>query len=119
MQNVPDQLPDDIDALKALVLEQAVHVQRIEAEKTAVEEKNVRLDAKVFSLQEQLNLALARRYAASSEKLSPDQIYLFDEAEADALAGADDDATVDETVEVPAHSRRSVVASRCLRPCPA
>jgi transposase len=106
MQNVPDQLPDDIDALKALVLEQAVHVQRIEAEKTAVEEKNVRLDAKVLSLQEQLNLALARRYAASSEKLSPDQIYLFDEAEADALAGADDDATVDETVAVPAHSRK-------------
>ena len=45
----------------------------------------MRLGAKVLSLQEQLNLALARRYAASSEKLSPDQIYLFDEAEADAL----------------------------------
>ena len=97
MPNAPDQLPDDIDALKALVVEQAARVTRLE-------EKNVHLDAKVFSLQEQLNLALARRYAASSEKLSPDQIYLFDEAE--AVASTDDTAELDETVEVPAHTRK-------------
>ena len=106
MQNVPHKLPDDIDALKALVLEQTVRVQQIEAEKTAVEEKNVRLDAKVLSLQEQLNLALARRYAASSEKLSPDQIYLFDEAEAETLLGTDNQGEEDEAVEIPAHTRK-------------
>jgi transposase len=106
MQNVPDKLPDDIDALKALVLEQTVRVQRIEAEKNAVEEKNARLDAKILSLQEQLNLALARRYAASSEKLSPDQIYLFDEAEVEALVSTDEQAEEEETVEVPAHTRK-------------
>jgi len=108
MPNAPDQLPHDIDALKALVAEQTARANRLEAEKDAAEQKNVRLDAKVLSLQEQLNLALARRYAASSEKLSPDQIYLFDEAEAgaDALAGTDVEAGVDETVEVPAHSRK-------------
>ena len=99
MPNAPDQLPDDIDALKALVVEQAARVTRLE-------EKNVHLDAKVFSLQEQLNLALARRYAASSEKLSPDQIYLFDEAESEAVASTDDTAELDETVEVPAHTRK-------------
>lgn len=99
MPNVPEQLPDDIEALKALIVEQAARV-------THLEESNVRLDAKVLSLQEQLNLALARRYAASSEKLSPDQIYLFDEAESDALAGTDDETELDETVEVPAHTRK-------------
>jgi transposase len=99
MQNVPDKLPDDIKALKALVVEQAAHVTRLE-------QKNVHLDAKVLSLQEQLNLALARRYAASSEKLSPDQIYLFDEAEAEALADANDEAEIEETVEVPGYTRK-------------
>jgi len=99
MPNVPNQLPNDIDALKALVAEQTARADRLEAQ-------NVHLDAKVLSLQEQLNLALARRYAASSEKLSPDQIYLFDEAEADALGGTDNEADVDETVEVPAHTRK-------------
>ena len=33
-----------------------------------------------------LPLVYLSRYAASSEKLSPDQIYLFDEVEAEALA---------------------------------
>ena len=97
MPNAPDQLPNDIDALKALVAEKAARVTHLEA-------TNVRLDAKVFSLQEQLNLALARRYAASSEKLSPDQIYLFDEAE--AVASTDDNAALDEAIEVPAHTRK-------------
>ena len=62
-----EQLPDDIDALKSLVAEHVV--------------RNEQLQSKVHLLQEQLNLALARRYAASSEKLSPDQVSLFDEAE--------------------------------------
>ena len=59
MSNLPDHLPDDVDALKALLVKQAAH--------------NTQLKAQVLSLTEQLNLALARRYAASSEKISPDQ----------------------------------------------
>ena len=104
MPNQPNQLPNDIDSLKALVAEQAVRVHQLEVEKDAVERNNVRLGAKVLSLQEQLNLALALRYAASSEKLSPDQIYLFDEAEVDALS--DDNTAPEETIEVPAHTRK-------------
>jgi transposase len=92
MQRMPialDQLPDDVDALKALVAEQVA--------------RNEQLHSRVVTLQEQLNLALARRYAASSEKLSPDQICLFDEAEAETQAAA---PTEDETITVPAHTRR-------------
>jgi transposase len=84
-----DQLPDDVDALKALVAEQVA--------------RNAQLQSRVLTLQEQLNLALARRYAASSEKLSPDQIRLFDEAEVDTQAAV---PTEDETVTVPGHTRR-------------
>jgi len=95
MPSLPKQLPDDIDALKALVAEQAVR-------NTQLDQENARLGAKVLSLQEQLNLALARRYAASSEKLSPDQIRLFDEAEVEAR----EEPAEDETTTIPERSRR-------------
>ena len=83
------ELPDDIEALKRLVQEQAQERQRLEA--------------KVLSLQEQLNLLLHKRYGASSEKYSPNQLGLFNEAEAHA-----DEAPVDEEerVSVPAHQRK-------------
>jgi transposase len=97
MKTLPNQLPNDIEALKVLVAEQA-------SRNTHLEQENARISAKVLSLQEQLNLALALRFAASSEKLSPDQIRLFDEAEVEALT--DDEAEPDETVEVPAHTRK-------------
>jgi len=90
MATIPDQLPDDIDALKALVVE--------------LTQNNTRQSAQIVSLQEQLNLALARRYAASSEKLSPDQIRLFDEAEVDAGQYPETTDT-DATITVPSHTR--------------
>jgi transposase len=95
MPSLPKQLPDDIDSLKALVAEQT-------ARNTQLDRENARLGAKVLSLQEQLNLALARRYAASSEKLSPDQIRLFDEAEVEVQ----EELAEDETVTVPEHRRK-------------
>lgn len=96
----PNQLPDDITALKALVAEQA-------AQNAELVQENAQISAKVLSLQEQLNLALARRYAASSEKISPDQIRLFDEAETEAAGETGIDTEVEEDmVAVPAHTRK-------------
>jgi transposase len=91
-----DQLPDDVDALKSLIADQLVRNEQLTTE-------NQHYKAQVLTLTEQLNLALARRYAASSEKLSPDQIRLFDEAEAETQTVA---PAEDETVSVPAHTRR-------------
>jgi transposase len=99
MQRMPialDQLPDDVDALKSLVADQLARNEQLTTE-------NRHYKAQVLTLTEQLSLALARRYAASSEKLSPDQIRLFDEAEAETQAVA---PAGDETVTVPAHTRR-------------
>ncbi len=93
-----DQLPDDIDALKSLVASQIIKHDEVVA-------RNEQLQSKVVILQEQLNLALARRYAASSEKISPDQIRLFNEAEANGEADATTDVD-DDVVIVPAHSRK-------------
>ena len=95
MQIAPDQLPDDIDALKSLVANQATKLDEFTA-------RNEQLQSKVLILQEQLNLALAKRYAASSEKISPDQVCLFDEAEADVPAIED----ADDVILVPANTRK-------------
>ena len=108
MERVSNQLPDDVDLLKSLVAEQlarneqlTAQNQRYKADKQAVVQKNKHLKAQVLTLQEQLNLALARRYAASSEKISPDQYHLFDEAEADTEIALEDDEVI-----VPAHTRK-------------
>jgi transposase len=103
------QLPDDVDALKSLLAEQLVRNEQLTADKQAVEQKNEHLTARVFTLIEQLNLALARRYAASSEKCSPDQIRLFDEAELDGTVEPDDvteASTNDDEITVAAHTRK-------------
>jgi hypothetical protein len=79
--------------------------------------RNEQLQSKVIILQEQLNIALVKRYAASSERLSPDQIRLFDEAEADTQA--QDVSEEDDTVSVLVHPRsrrgRKVLPENLLR----
>ncbi len=103
MQNLPDKLPDDVDALKTLVFKQLKKADDLSEKNKQLATKNQQYKTKILSLQEQLNLALARRYASSSEKLSPDQLRLFTEAEADQDLLEDDS---DETITVPAHKRK-------------
>ncbi len=100
MRSALNKRPDEVKALQSLVAEQRAHITQLSAQ-------NDRYKAQVLTLQEQLNLALARRYAASSEKISPDQYRLFDEAEADADASIEVEPQADE-VEVPAHTRKKV-----------
>jgi transposase len=101
MSIAPHQLPDDVDALKSLVADQLARNAQLTTE-------NQRYKVQVLTLTEQLNVALARRYAASSEKLSPDQIALFDEAELECEAEPDSvDASTDgDEIAVAAHQRR-------------
>jgi len=84
------ELPDDVDALKRLVLTQAAREQVYEAE--------------LARLREQLNLLLAKRYGPSSEKISPDQLRLFNEAEAEGEPLADEQPPA--SIPVAAHERQ-------------
>ena len=108
MSNAPVSLPDDPEILKALLIEQQQTNKQLLADQQAVSQKNTHLQAQVVSLQEQLNLALARRYAASSEKVSPDQLLIFDEAESDVdnTDGDKESLTEDDTITVPEHKRK-------------
>lgn len=113
MQSGAKKLPEDVETLQSLLL--AAFEQN-----EALREENWRFHARVETLQEQLNLALARRYAASSGKIPADQLRLFDEAEVDAeLSDAPADDT--DTVEVAGYARkkrgrRPPAASRYLAP---
>ena len=109
------QLPDDIEALKALLVEQMARHEELDAHAAHLQQENRRIKAEVLSLKEQLILALARRYAASSEKISPDQIRLFDEAEAAEPTESKADEREEPSTIVAEHARRQ----RGRRPLPA
>ncbi len=96
------QLPDDIESLKALLIERNSHIDQLEIRNTL--------------LQEQLNLAIARRYATSSEKISPDQFRLFDEAENETNVSepeGDEVFNADTTV-VTEHTRKKKTGRKSL-----
>jgi len=90
MSSTPEsspELPDDVEALKALVRKQATDYQ-----------------AKIDTLQEQLNLLLQKRFGPSSEKIPPEQMRLFNEAETQLEEESVE--AKDETVTVPEHQRK-------------
>jgi transposase len=107
MSNAFKTLPDDIESLKALVLEQAERTAQLRANNDQLTADNARYQARVITLTEQLHLALARQYAARSEKLSADQLPMFDEAEADSaeVPGDETGDTDDQSIEIAAHTR--------------
>jgi len=116
MSSAFSSLPDDVESLKALVLEQAARNSQLTERLEHTSARNTHLEARILTLTEQLNLALARRYAARSEKISADQLALFDEAEADTAATeipgdegdeqAEAEADDADTVEIAAHTRK-------------
>jgi transposase len=88
MARVVNDLPENIDALKALI----VVNEQILLEK----------EQRIAVLEEQLRLMMHKRFGASSEKASADQLGLFNEAEAVSETPAADDT---ETT-VPEHKRK-------------
>ena len=108
-------LPEDVNALKALLRNAHDRITHLETAHQRVLEKNAQLETRVLSLQEQLNLAIARRYAARSEKISVDQLRLFDETEVDAQTIQDDETKATNTITVETHTRQK---TRGRKPLP-
>ena len=87
-------LPDDVDALKALVRRlRADHAAQLAAREATIERLN-----------EQVRLLLAKRFGASSERVAEAQLGLFNEAEQEVEAAGEAEAAP-EPIEVPAHRR--------------
>jgi len=93
MAKAVQDLPNDIDALKALVL---ANQQQLAAK-----------DNHIAILEEKLRLASLKRFSASSEQAHDDQLRLFNEAEATASAPDDATGTVgDDVTVVGEHARK-------------
>ncbi|MEZ5661284.1 MAG: IS66 family transposase [Burkholderiaceae bacterium] len=100
MSALPAELPDDIEALKALVRQQE---HRIERDSAHIEDLRQRVDA----LQGQIRILLDHRFGRASERIALEdasQAGLFDEAE-QILETADEESE-NEGVEVKGHRRR-------------
>jgi len=95
MDAAPKTLPNDVTALKDLVLNQ--------------QDLLCRQGTQIQALTEQIRLLKHHRFGSSSEKISPDQMALFNEAELLDLDNQDQadvpDAAPDE-IEVPSHTRK-------------
>ncbi len=78
-------------------------VERLKQEVEALREKLAQERSHNAALQEQIRLHLQRRFSASSEKVSVDQLGLFNEAE--ALVAEDEAPTADTDITVKAHQR--------------
>lgn len=112
-------LPNNPTALKSLLVDQMARnaslehcATQLQSDKTILAHTNAqllaenqRIKTQVLLLQEKLNIALAKRYAASSEQLAPDQIRLFNEAEVDADGQDAEQTPVIDSVPVAAHPR--------------
>lgn len=71
-----------------------------------LEKENALLRQKLSSLEEQLRLFLHRKFASSSEKVSPDQLGLFNEAESLNDEAESENETELETTTVKSHERK-------------
>ena len=91
MVGVAEQLPDSVEALRALVL-------RRNAE---LEER----DAEIAQLREYVRLLRHQRFGRKSEKVSPDQLSIFNEAEREVAEAASREKEQDE-IQVLAHTRK-------------
>lgn len=92
MSGASENLPDDIDALKALVVAKEALVAANEQ--------------RIAELEEQLQLLLHKRFGASSEKANADQLHLFNEAEALSDPSVDEPAAAKTETSVAAYKRK-------------
>ena len=96
MPNITDQLPNDVEALKAMIALQQLTLADREAENKRYRHEIKNKDAAISHLEDLLRLARDKRFGASSER-HIDQPLLFNEAEDQEAKGptADDDEEVE------------------------
>ena len=92
MAKAAEDLPENIDTLKALVV--------------ANEQLLLEREQRIAVLEEQLRLLMHKRFGASSEKTAIDQLNLFNEAEATVEQSSETPAADDTETTVPEHKRK-------------
>ena len=91
MVDVAEQLPNSVKALRALLLRRNVELEE--------------RDVEITQLREYVRLLRHQRFGRKSEKVSPDQLSIFNEAEREVAEAASREKEQDE-IQVPAHTRK-------------
>ena len=103
--DVAEQLPDTVEALRALLLRRN---DELEERDTTLRERDAELearDAEIAQLREYVRLLRHQRFGRKSEKVSADQLSIFNEAEREVAEAASREKGRDE-IQVPAHTRK-------------
>ena len=99
MERVLPTLPNNVEALKALVT--SLHQTTLEQQVKLAHQSTF-----IDQLLEQIKLARHKQYGAGSERWHRDQMRLFNEAEAIADGEVDDEDGESDSVEIAAHRRK-------------
>ncbi|MFQ5515698.1 MAG: transposase [Myxococcota bacterium] len=86
--DVAEQLPDTVEALRALLLRRT---DELEERDTTLRERDAELearDAEIAQLREYVRLLRHQRFGRKSEKVCPDQLSIFNEAEREVAEAA-------------------------------
>ena len=123
MKKIPSELPDDVELLKKMLLEQQAKLERQLAQKdkriVKLETLNQKLTERIQRFEEVLNLAQHKRFSPSSETYEGDG-QVFNEAEhiadTDVEQPSETQALADETTDKqPAKARRPRIAPELPR----
>jgi len=103
MQNDHDSLPDDVDALKALLLEKESVIAQNESVITAQSETILKQQQTIERKEQQIAQLLRKHYGPKQERIDPDQLMLFSKEEIEQVAqelkkqsGSDEDSADDQ-----------------------
>ncbi len=102
-----ENLPSDIHSLQKIIVDLHDSLQKVIQEKDReLEQVQQSKDREIEKLRHQWQLAMLKRFGSSSEKLSPNQMRLFDEAQAISSEEYGAIESVEERITIPEHSRR-------------
>lgn len=107
MRNTPDNLPDDIEALKAIIATFQAEIQTKSKALTIKENRIENLTEENRFLSELVKLLRRNQFAPKSEIISSKQLYLFNEAESEIAKDSDEEKSAknDTETEVKGYQR--------------
>ena len=100
MTITPRSLPDNIQALKTMIMEVAASHTALEKEVASKKAALAEHEQEITLLREQLRLLLHQRFGPTSEKISREQLRLFFESEEPA-----EEVEVEPRITIPEHTR--------------
>jgi len=106
MDGLPTNLPNDPDALVALLQQQQAKLKQLEQNNQQLRKRVQSKNLTIERLEERLRALMVQQYGKRSEAFNPDQLSFLNEAELIAEAEADQADSDEAPIDVKPHKRR-------------